>query len=712
MDIDLFNAKKSLNTINPHSFLGLHDKRLIYQFSPNKKENTIIIDGKKISMEPLDHQGYFYYESPRELSSKDYQIIHTNGHIGLDPYNFSSSFSLVDGHLLTEGKHLKLHEALGSHICTHDGVVGTRFAVYAPNAICVHLRCDLGNWREKIYPMRKVFGTGVFELFIPGATQTMHYKYAITTKNYKTVLKSDPFARHFEMRPNTASKVHKCGGFKWTDKEWLKKRRNQTLQAPMNIYELHLGSWCSYSRFPNYKEIASDVANYVKEMGYTHVELLPIKEHPLDESWGYQPSGYFAPTSRYGTPDDFKYFVNHLHMMGIGVVFDFVSAHFPKDESFLSHFDGGPLFENEDPVMKHHPVWDTLIFNYSSAQVRSFLISSILFWIEEMHIDIIRVDAVHSILYLNYGREDGAFKTNEYGGVENLEGIDFLKELNTTVQENHPDVMMIAEDSSIHGDITKSIDDGGLGFSMKWNVGWYNDLSQYMKMSDHDKQTHHKQLLNSYKEAFHEKYLLTISHDEVSCGRGPLISQFSNDPEKQYAFLRLLYSVAIAHPGKKLFFMGTEVGEKIEFDEKRSWRKSPLKDHGMIKHKGFTKAINHFYLNNKALFEIDFDEKGFAWIDHSDYNRNVLSFVRKSTLDRLLVIHNFSSKSYEDYIVNIPGVIEIEEVFNTDEKVFGGNGLVNPEIEIDEHQRGIHLNVPALGTVICKVVLDDKKCII
>ena len=710
MDKNLFKSKKSYNTANPHSFLGLHDDGVIYQFSPNKQSNTIIVGGQKQEMELLDHEGYFFYKADDDLKKLDYKIIHSNGQEGFDPYNFSFSFSLVDGHLFTEGKHLKLYDALGAHVCFHDGVEGTRFAVYAPNAQCVHLRCDLGNWREKIYPMRKVFETGVFELFIPGCTDKMKYKYAITTKDHKTLLKSDPYGRHFEMRPNTAAIVHKAKEFKWTDSEWMKARKEEINAKPMNVYELHLGSWCNKGRFTNFREMASSLASYIKEMGYTHVEFLPIKEHPLDESWGYQPTGYFAPTSRHGTPCDFKYFVNHLHMMGIGVIFDFVSAHFPKDEAFLSHFDGETLFEHPDPVLKKHPVWDTLIFNYGSNQVKNFLISSVLFWIEEMHVDMVRIDAVHSILYLDYGRP-GEVEKNRLGGTENLEGIEFLKELNQVVEERHPDVKMIAEDSSYFSGVTKPISEGGLGFFMKWNIGWFTDLCRYLLLSDDEKKDHYKMILNSYREVFHEQYLMSISHDEVSNGNKPLLHKFSDKREEQFAYIRLIYSVAMAHPGKKLFFMGTEVGEDIEFDEKRSWRKKPLTDHAMIKHKCFTKEMNEFYLQQKALFEIDFDEKGFAWIDHSDYNRNVISFVRKGTSKRLLIVHNFSKRAYSNYLVPIPGVVSIKEVMNTDDKRYGGHGMNNPIVPIHPEKKGVYLNVPELGTVICKVVIDDKKCI-
>ncbi len=693
-------SKKSLNTVNPHGLLGLQEKNTIYQFSPNKKENSILVKGKEQPMRLINSSGLFVYEVDHEISPLDYQVIHSDGTIAFDPYSCSPSLSLVDLHLFDSGEHYELYEVLGSHFCIHDGLEGVRFAVYAPNAVAVHLRCDLGNWRETIYPMRKLSEIGLFELFIPGCKSLMMYKYSITTKEYKTLLKSDPFGRAFEMRPKTATIVHKEKAFTWTDREWIKERKNEVLSKPMNIYELHLGAWNKGTIFPNFREIASELTMYIKEMGYTHVELMPITEYPLDESWGYQVTGYFSPTSRYGKSEDFKYFMNHLHMHGIGVVLDFVPAHFPKDESFLANFDGGPVFEDPHPVMGEHPAWGTLIFNYDCKKVVNFLIASVLFWIKEMHIDILRIDAVQSILYLNYERNDGNFESNHLGGVENFKGIEFLKQLNSIVKQRHPGVFVIAEDTSLYDGVTRCVNTDGLGFAMKWNIGWFNDLSTYLSFSNEEKTINHRLLLNTYREVFREKYLLTISHDEVSKGRKSLLNKFTEEESEKFAFLRLLYSVAICHPGKKLFFMGHEVGETLEFDEKSSWRKRPLRDHAQLKHKCFTKEMNHFYLQHKALYEIDFDEKGFAWVDTSDAKHNVISFIRLGLHEKLLVVHNFSRSGLKDYKVAIPEVVSIEEVFNTDGKLFGGEGVANPLIQIKA--QAIFLNLPKLSTVICK----------
>lgn len=704
--------KWSKHSTNPHGFLGLKDGRFIYQFSPNKKEDYLFVKGERKEMTLVDPRGLFVYESGEELSREDYQIVHTDGTLGYDPYSCSPVTSFVDMHLFDEGEHDRLYKVLGSRFLNHNGFDGVCFTVYAPSAISVHLRCDMGEWREFVYPMRRVGDVGIFELFIPGCKESMMYKYHITTSDYKALLKSDPFGKRFEMRPKTATMTYKEEAFLWGDQGWIEKRREQSLAAPMNVYELHLGAWSKGGIFPNFRNIVTELVSYVKDMGYTHVELMPITEYPLDESWGYQVAGYFAPTSRYGTAGDFKYFVNYLHLHGIGVVFDFVTAHFPDDDAFLANFDGTPLFENAHPVMGKHPEWTTLIFDYESKQVVNFLIAAALFWVEEMHVDAIRMDAVQSILYLDFGRDEGEFERNHLGGVENIAGIKFLKKLNEKIHSLDTGVFMIAEDPSLYDGVTRALTKGGLGFSMKWNIGWRHDLFYYLSLSDEEKKVNHKLVLNSYKEIFREQYMLILSHDDVANGNSSLVNRFSEVEEEKFAYLRLLYSVAIAHPGKKLFFMGHEIAEEESFSEKGSWRKKPLNCASRLKHKCFTKEMNHFYLQSRPLYEIDFDEKGFAWIDASDYNRCVLSFVRKGAHDIQLVVHNFSKKVWKNYFVAIPGVISIKEMMNTDDIRYGGMGVMNDHIKVEEDSRGVYLDVPKLGTVICKVVLDDKKCIL
>lgn len=700
--------KALLHFTNPHGFLGLKEGRYIYQLSPNKKENFIMVKGELMPMELIDSRGIFVYESEEELSRDDYQVIHSDGTITLDPYSFRSSVSMVDVHLFDLGTHPELYKVLGSHFCNHDGVPGCRFAVYAPAARAVYLRCDMGNWREKVYPMRKVSDMGVYELFIPNCKDSMMYKFSMISQDYKEVLRSDPFGKKYELRPKSASMTYKEKPFLWSDRDYQSAKKRQSISRPINIYEMHLGAWHKGGIFPNFREIAGELVQYIKEMKYTHVEFMPITEYPLDESWGYQVTGYFAPTSRYGTADDFKYLVNHLHINNIGVVFDFVPAHFPKDVCFLSRFDGSAVFENDHPLMGTHPEWTTHIFDYSSKQVTNFLIASALFWIKEMHIDMIRVDAVQSILYLDHQRGE-EYEPNHLGGVENLEGIAFLKKLNGAIKKYHPEVLVIAEDPSLYDGVTRSLEDGGLGFSMKWNIGWKHDLFKYISLSDEQKTKNHKMLLNSYKEIFREKYMLTISHDDVSGGAKSLVNRFSDKIEDKFAYLRLIYSVAIAHPGKKLFFMGTEVGQKEPFNEKDSFRKKPLSDHAQIKHKCFTRAINQLYLEEEVLFEIDFEEKGFAWIEPGDYNNSVISFLRKGVTGKLLVIHNFSRNSLENYFVSIPSIVSIKEIMNTDRCEYGGKGGENPRIKIHKDGRGVYLDVPRLSTVICKVVQGDKR---
>jgi 1,4-alpha-glucan branching enzyme len=709
MDPYLSKIKKALlNPSNPHGFLGLKEGRYIFQLSPNMKENFLIVKGERVAMQLIDSRGIFVYESDEKISRDDYKVIHSDGTIGLDPYSFPPSVSMVDVHLFDGGDHPELYKMLGAHFCMHDGAHGCKFAVYAPAARSVYLRCDMGNWREKVYPMRKVSDLGVYELFIPGCRDSMMYKFSMISKDYKEVLRSDPFGKKYELRPKSASMTHKEKPFLWADEKWAAARKEQTATRPINIYEMHLGAWNKSGIFPNFREIAGELVDYIKDMGYTHVEFLPITEYPLDESWGYQVTGYFAPTSRYGSAEDFKSLVDHLHINNIGVVFDFVPAHFPKDDCFLSRFDGTPLFENDHPLMGTHPEWTTHIFDYSSKQVTNFLIASALFWIKEMHVDMIRVDAVQSILYLDHQRGED-YEPNHLGGVENLEGIAFLKKLNGTIKKYHPDVLVVAEDPSLYDGVTRALEEGGLGFSMKWNIGWKHDLFEYLSLSDEEKRNNHKVLLNSYKEIFREKYILTISHDDVSGGEKSLVNRFSDCIEDKFAYLRLLYSVAITHPGKKLFFMGTEVGQEDSFSEKDSFRKKALSDHSQIKHKYFTRAMNHFYLEEKVLSEIDFDEKGFAWIDSSDYNNSVISFLRKGVTGKLLVVHNFSKQPLENYFVPIPSVTSINEVMNTDRRKYGGRGGSNSKIKIHGDRRGVYLDVPRLSTVICKVVLDDKR---
>nr|MCH9811568.1 1,4-alpha-glucan branching enzyme [bacterium] len=615
MDKDFRKIEKALfATTNPHGYLGLVAKKYVYQLSPNAQENFLIVHGKKERMEQIDPRGIFVYESEEELSPKDYQVIHSNGLVGYDPYSCSPSLSMVDVFLFDRGENDELYKMLGAHSVVHDGIEGIRFAVFAGDAKCVHLRCDLGNWREAVYPMRKVSELGVFELFIPGAPSNMMYKFSITARDGSIHLKADPFAACYELRPKSASITYKEQPFKWEDKEWLEARKTGFYGAPLNVYELHLGAWAKEESFVSFRKIAPEVVAYVKEMGYTHVELLPITEYPLDESWGYQVVGFFAPTARYGSREDFKFFVNYLHANGIGLVFDFVPAHFPKDPCFLANFNGSALFEKDHPVMGTHPEWTTNMFDYASPQVVNFLLAAALFWVEEMHVDMIRVDAVQAILYLDHQRGE-EFEPNHMGGVEHFEGIAFLQKLTTLLQEKHPDVQVIAEDPSLFDGVTRSVDHGGLGFSMKWNIGWKHDLFHFLRMSEAEKKENYQVLLNSYKEVFRERYMLSISHDDVSGGAPSLLYAFSKSEEEGFALLRLLYGVAMMHPGKKLFFMGHEVGEELPFTEKDSWRKKGALTHRQIKHKSFVKACNHLYLSRGALHEMDFDEKGFAWID-------------------------------------------------------------------------------------------------
>lgn len=698
--------------IDPHRFLGLqpaeNGQKIIRVWAPHKDSVKIEYKGRFL---PMTRQGSGLFTLMVEESTGpfDYQVNLIDDLLIFDPYNFELSFTLVDAHLLKKGVHYKLYEALGSHMISHEGIQGTKFAVFAPNAKQVSLITDIFDWDERIFPMRRVPVAGVWEIFIPDLPVGTSYKYAIKTAAGEILHKSDPFASQFEMRPKNASVTVDKKSFCWRDREWLEKReKDNYVNSPMNIYEVHLGSWMKKrGGFLGYREIASELVRYVKEMGYTHVEILPITEHPLDESWGYQVTGYFAPTSRYGTFQDFQYFVNHLHMHKIGVILDWAPGHFPSDEHGLSCFDGTSLFEKDDPVMGWHPEWDTHIFDYGKKEVTNFLISSALFWIEEMHIDAIRVDAVESMIHLDYARSDDAWTPNHHGTNENLDAIEFIKHLNSIIHLKHPSVLTIAEDASIYEGVTRPLEWGGLGFDLKWNLGWMNDTLSFIQKDPIFRKYHHHELLLSYREIFRERYILPISHDEVVHEKKSMIEKMPLDRDKKFAHLRLYYSAAICHPGKNLFFMGTEIAEETEWDCKGELDWQKLRDPMHLRLKRFVREMNHFYLKHSALWEIDFDQKGFMWIDFSNTDYSIISFLRKGIKETLACVHNFTPTTHKDYHLPLPGILSIEEIFNTDDVRFGGEHLVNVSVQIAEKGQGAFINVPPLTTLIFRVELDS-----
>ena len=606
---------------------------------------------------------------------------------------------------------------LGSHPDTQDGAEGFRFRVWAPNAKAVSLMGDFNDWDTDSYYMHTA-ENGIWELFVPGLKVYDSYKYAVHTHDGRTLAKADPYAFHAETRPGTASKCYDLSGYEWGDKGWMAWRaKHQVYDNPMNIYEVHLGSWRRNGEggFLTYRETAEWLIPYVKEMGFTHVELLPVTEHPLDASWGYQCTGYFAATSRFGTPHDFMYLVDELHKAGIGVILDWVPAHFPKDAFGLYEFDGGPLYEYADPRKGEHADWGTRVFDYGRPEVRDFLISSALFWLEVYHIDGLRVDAVASMLYLDYGRKDGQWAANQYGGKENIEAIDFLRRLNEAVFADHPDALMVAEESTAWPLVTAPTSAGGLGFNLKWNMGWMNDICHYIKLDPYFRQFNHKDITFSLMYAFSENFVLPLSHDEVVHMKGSLLNKMPGTDEERYANVRAFYTYMLTHPGKKLNMMGSEFGQWNEwhYESSLDWHLLDQQDeagdgerHRKL-HK-FFQAANAMYLANPALWQQDFTWEGFRWICADDNTGNTAIFLRFDKQGRaLLTAVNFSPVFREGYRIGVPWAGRYEEVFNSDLAQFGGQGRVNGPMKSEyvpchDLEQSIRVDIPPLSAVVLK----------
>ncbi len=576
------------------------------------------------------------------------------------------------------GNDPRAYEHLGAHLVSMDGTMGYQFRVWAPHAAAVSIMGDFNGWSETACPMKSVDG-GLWELFLPELGQYTTYKYAVHTKDGRVLAKSDPFAFHAETRPGNASKLYDMSGYPWGDSSWLKWRReNPIYEKPLNIYEVHLGSWrrTGEGEFLSYRDMAAWLVPYVKEMGFTHVELMPITEHPLDDSWGYQCTGYFAATSRFGTPHDLMYLIDQLHRAGVGVILDWVPAHFPKDAFGLYEFDGEPCYEYADPRKGEHADWGTRVFDYGRNEVRSFLFSSAMFWLEEYHIDGLRVDAVASMLYLDYSRQDGAWMPNIYGGNENLEAIDFLKTLNTIVFGHHPDVLMIAEESTSWPLVTHPVDQGGLGFNLKWNMGWMNDIVHYMKLDPYFRQHNHKDITFSFMYAFSENFILPLSHDEVVHMKGSFLNKIPGTYEEQFAGVRAFYTYMLTHPGKKLLMMGSEFGQWNEwhFEQSLDWHLLENKENQQLQ--AFFKAANAFYLERKELWELDFSWEGFQWVCADDNQNNCAAFLRKDKKGNpLLIACNFSPIHHSHYRLGAPLHGTYRCIFNADDVAFGGSGL-------------------------------------
>ena len=643
-----------------------------------------------------------------------------------DPYAFPSQITEKEEARFQAGICYDIYEKLGAHPMTVQGVEGVNFAVWAPNALRVSVVGDFNRWDGRTCQMH-CLDSGIFELFIPGLKAGDLYKYEIKAKGGLTYLKADPYANAAQMRPDTASVVADLRDYEWQDQEWMRTRgEKQGYQDPMFIYEVHLGSWKKpkegEKEFYNYRELAPLLAEYVKDMGYTHVELMPVMEHPLDESWGYQVTGYYAPTSRYGSPQDFMYFMDYMHREGIGVILDRVPAHFPRDTFGLSAFDGTCLYEHQDPRKGFHPHWGTLIYNYGRPEVKNFLIANALFWADKYHADGIRMDAVASMLYLDYGKQDGEWVANIYGGNENLEAIEFLKHLNSIFKKKYPSALLIAEESTAWPKITGDLEDEGLGFDYKWNMGWMNDFLNYMKYDPVYRGSHHDELTFSMIYNYSERFLLSLSHDEVVHGKGTLVQKMPGEYEQKLSNLRLAYGYLTAHPGKKLLFMGQEFGQDMEWDEKKELDWEALEYPAHTQMKDYMKALLHLYRSCPALYRDDFKTEGFEWINCLEWEKNLLVFLRKTEKeeDTLLVVCNFSNVVYEDYQVGVPYAGKYKEIFNSDSAVYGGAGNVNPRVkmsrdqECDERKQSIKIKVPPLGISIfqyTKVVekISDNK---
>ena len=706
---------------NPHHILGMHeciDDLYINAYLPGAKVvNAIEVSTKKKYTLVSERVPGFFSVVIKDKKPFEYKlnVRFDNGDevTYFDPYVFEPVIDPIDISLFNEGKHYSIYEKMGAHPMTVDGVEGVLFAVWAPNADRVSVVGNFNNWDGRRHPMRKLDYSGIYELFIPGKLVGEIYKYEIKAKSGQVFMKSDPYAFSSEVRPANASRIVDIS-YKWKDTAWMEKRETKDTDAqPMAIYEMHLGSWkrpTDGREFFNYRDIASLLADYLLMMNYNYVELMPIMEHPYDPSWGYQVTGYYAPTSRYGSPADFMYFVDYLHSKGIGVILDWVPAHFPKDEHGLGRFDGTALYEHEDPKRGEHPHWGTYIYNYGRNEVRNFLVANALYWAEKYHIDGIRIDAVASMLYLDYGRGDGEWLPNIYGGNENLEAIDFIKELNSKMHGLHKGVIMIAEESTAWPMMTHPVEAGGLGFDYKWNMGWMNDFLNYMKLDPLYRKYHHNDLTFSMVYAYSEKFILVLSHDEVVHEKGSMIAKMPGGYEDKFSNLRVAYGYMMTHPGKKLLFMGQEIAQFTEFNENAEVDWSLFEFDAHVFMQGYVKELNELYKTEPALYELDSSPEGFTWINCNSANTSLLSYVRKGKKesDTLLIICNFTPMEHKAYKLATPSGGRWQEIFSSDNSRYGGEGRNNKTVkqakkaECDGQEHYISVTVPPLSISVFK----------
>ena len=717
---------------DPHTVLGMHEMEedgrkavVVRAFLPHAAGITVIDYAnkrKKYPMERLHADGFFEVTIADREEWFRYQLEYTdadgNTWRSYDPYSFSPTLSEFDRHLFGAGTHYEIYEKMGGRLMTHEGARGAAFSVWAPNAKAVSVIGDFNNWDARRSPMRRLGESGIWELFLPAAAEGDKYKFHVTQCDGRVVDKTDPYGVYAEVRPNNASVLYPLKRYKWKDRRWITARRKYDFRVtPMNIYEVHLGSWkrAEGNRFLSYTELAEQLIPYVKEMGYTHIEMLPVEEHPFDGSWGYQVTGYYAPTSRYGSPDEFKQFVDACHQNGISVILDWVPAHFPKDDFALARFDGTALYEHQDPRLGEHIQWGTYIFNYGRKEVANFLLANALYWMDIFHIDGLRVDAVASLLRLDFCKEEGQWLPNVYGGSENLEAIEFLKHMNSVIAEREPGALMIAEDSTAWPGVTKKVEEGGLGFSLKWNMGWMNDFLSYIKLDPIYRKYHQNKLTFGMAYHYAENFVLVLSHDEVVHTKSSMIGKMPGDVWQSFANLRLSYGFMMGHPGKKLLFMGGEFAQYSEWSEARSldWHLLQYADHQEMQ--AYVKELNHLYAEEPAFWAEDFDPNGFQWIECDDAESSIVSFVRRSQEKELVFLCNFTPVVHRGFSLGVPQEGVYHERLNSDAARFGGSDVINAvPLQSKAEPAGrcpfrVELDVPPLGMVILEREQPKKQ---
>ena len=719
MDWAEIEAVTYAETDNPHSLLGAQvtdEGILIQTFVPTAAAISVVCGKKTYPMELEDEAGFFAALIPgKRIPSYTLQVTFDSGDTACwqNPYDFEPQITEKELKRFRAGICYDIYEKLGAHPMTVKGVSGVYFAVWAPHAMRVSLVGDFDLWDGRRLPMRRLSDSGIFELFVPGLPVGTLYKYEIKAKNGLVFLKADPYANETEEQPGTASVVTELSGFEWKDQDWMGGRKKHDLKKEaMAVYEMHLASWKKKENgeIYNFRELAPLVASYVKKMNYTHVELMPVMEHFSEEFWGYQVTGYYAPARQYGTPEDFMYFMDYLHREGIGVILDWVPAHFPKYDFGLGGFDGTCLYEHPDPRRGIHPEWGTYVFDYGKPEVSNFLIANALFWAEKYHADGLRMNAVASMLYLDYGRKDGQWCPNIYGGNKNLEAIEFFKHLNSVVRGRNHGTVMIAEESTAWPKVTGKPEDDGLGFSMKWNMGWMHDFLEYMKLDPYFRQFNHNLMTFSLTYAYSEKYILVLSHDEVVHLKCSMINKMPGLYDDKFSNLKAGYSFMLGHPGKKLLFMGQDFGQLREWSEEREldWYLLAEEKHSELQN--YVRALLHLYQKNKALYDSDQRYEGFEWINANDNTRSIFSFVRHSQdgKNNLLFVINFTPMARPDYRVGVPKKKQYRLVLNSDAAEFGGSGKEQPEVyravqsECDGRPYSFAYDLPAYGVAVFK----------